>query len=56
MKYFYFTFCQGYMNYPPAAYVVTFALLYSYACWDEMRLFRAFKISVLPQAFLLGIS
>jgi hypothetical protein len=30
MKYFYYTFCQGYMNYPPAAYVVTFALLYSY--------------------------
>jgi hypothetical protein len=30
MKYFYYKFCQGYMNYPPAAYVVTFALLYSY--------------------------
>jgi hypothetical protein len=30
MKYFYYTFCQGYINYPPAAYVVTFALLYSY--------------------------
>jgi hypothetical protein len=24
MKYFYYTFCQGYLNYPPAAYVVTF--------------------------------
>jgi hypothetical protein len=31
MKYFNYTFCQGYMNYPPAAYVVTFARLYSYA-------------------------
>jgi hypothetical protein len=30
MKYFYYTFCQGYMNYSPAAYVVTFARLYSY--------------------------
>jgi hypothetical protein len=30
MKYFNYMFCQGYMNYPPAAYVVTFARLYSY--------------------------
>jgi hypothetical protein len=52
MKYFKYTFCQGYMNYPTAAYVVTFARLYSYgrthavAAFTELQYARvALKIS-----------
>jgi hypothetical protein len=60
MKYFYYTFCQGYMNYPPAAYVVTFALLYSYvfgklARWKNRQLSLIGKSVIVSSQLLPAI-
>jgi hypothetical protein len=41
MKYFYYTFCRRYMIYPPAAYVVTFAWLCSYAYSSDTYVYLA---------------
>jgi hypothetical protein len=48
MKYFYFIFCQGYMIYRPAAYVVTFAWLCSYG---QCAVPRLLQVSNRPISF-----